>query len=100
MSADYRLTPRAAADLDDILEHYLREADASVAERVVAEFDRNLRLLAANRYLGRRRDDLVPDLVRFWAVYSYFVVYNPDETPLLIARIIHAQRELRVLFLE
>jgi plasmid stabilization system protein ParE len=97
MSAAYRLTPRAVIDLDEILEYYLREAGVNVCQSVVEEFERSLRLIADNPRVGHTREDLVPDPVRFWRVFRYFIIYYPDEKPLLVARIVHAQRDLALL---
>lgn len=100
MSSSYRLSPRAAVDLDELLEHYLAEAGADVSERVAAEFERSFRLLAGNPHIGHRREDLVQDPVRFWTVFSYHVIYSPEAEPLLIVRIIHSKREFASIALE
>ncbi len=46
--------------------------------------------------MGHRREDLTtqPD-VRFWAVYSYLVIYRLGTTPLQILRVLHAKRDVR-----
>lgn len=75
MSAPYRLTPRAVIDLDEILEYYLREAGVNVCQSVAEELERSLRLLADNPHAGHKREDLVPDPVRFWKVFRYFIIY-------------------------
>lgn len=40
MSAECRLSPRAASDLDEILDYYVHEAGVMVAERMAREFER------------------------------------------------------------
>jgi plasmid stabilization system protein ParE len=44
---------------------------------------------------GHRREDLTDQPVRFWSVYSYVIVYDPDTQPLQIVRILHSARDVR-----
>lgn len=98
MTHAYRLSPQAAAELDAVIAYYLQQAGPSVAIRVAEEFERAFELLATSPHVGRRRDDLTSEPVRFWTVYSYLVVYQPDAVPLVIARVLHGARDLRPLF--
>jgi len=46
-------------------------------------------------HIGHARLDVAPEPIRFWAVYSYLIVYRPDTDSLEILRVIHGARDLR-----
>jgi plasmid stabilization system protein ParE len=43
---------------------------------------------------GHRRSDLTDVKVRFFSVYSYLIVYQPETKPLQIVTILHARRDV------
>jgi antitoxin ParD1/3/4/toxin ParE1/3/4 len=45
--------------------------------------------------MGHLREDLTDEPVRFWSVYSYVIVYDPETQPLQILRILHGARDVR-----
>jgi len=47
--------------------------------------------------LGHSRIDLTNDPVKFWRVFSYFVIYDPAPRPIHIIRILHGRRDLEAL---
>lgn len=48
--------------------------------------------------LGHFREDLAPEPVRFWPVYSYLIVYLPDSDPLQVLRVLHGARDVAAIF--
>jgi antitoxin ParD1/3/4/toxin ParE1/3/4 len=54
-----------------------------------------MRRLAEAPGLGHLRDDLTDEPLRFWAVYSYLIVYRPETDPLEIVRVLHGARDVR-----
>jgi plasmid stabilization system protein ParE len=91
--ARYRVTDLAKADIRDILA-YLRERSVDAPARVRQELRDAMRNLAVFPYIGHRRDDVTPDTLRFWSVYSYLIVYRPDRNPIEIIRVLHGARDL------
>jgi hypothetical protein len=39
--------------------------------------------------IGHTRQDLTDQPVKFWSVYSYLVVYDPESRPLTIVAVLH-----------
>ncbi len=44
--------------------------------------------------LGHFRPDLTDRPVRFFLVYSVFIIYDPASSPLYIARVYHASQDV------
>jgi len=83
-------------DLLEIWEYIARD-DVDAADRLQKEVERAVRMLAGNPYLGHVRRDLTSKQVRFWAVYSYLVVYDPATRPLEIVRVLSGYRDIAAL---
>lgn len=88
------LTPAAEADLNDIIT-YIAENNSDAAERSVARFERAMQMLADNPEVGHLREDLAAEPLRFWAIYSYMIIYRPKTSPLQIIRILHGARDIK-----
>lgn len=93
------LTPLARADLEEIHDFIFLDSPAAAA-RVRAEILAALRRLTVHPQLGHLRQDLADEPVRFWAVYSYLVIYRPETDPLQVVRILRASRDFRSLLQE
>jgi plasmid stabilization system protein ParE len=93
-SPRFVLTPPARDDLTAI-SAYLRQDSAQAAQRVRAALREAMRHLAQTPLMGHLREDLTDEPVRFWAVYSYIIVYEPETQPLQILRILHSARDVR-----
>lgn len=99
MSRSYRLTPEARANVDDI-GAFIAEDNVDAAVRVLEVLERAFELLAATPEIGHTREDLTTRPVKFWAVYSYLVVYDPVSTPLTIIAVLHGARDVERLLKE
>lgn len=96
----YRLSSEAQNDIRAIRDYYVETAGARVARHVVTEIDRACRFLAEVPGAEHRREDLTNAPVRFWQVFSFFVIYDPQMRPLGVARILHTARDLETLLRE
>jgi len=90
----YVLADAARRDLFEIWDYLADHAGPEVADRVIDDLHDAICKLVQTPFIGHRREDLVNQAVRFWAVYSYFVIYQPDSSPLAIARVLHASRDI------
>ena len=94
--ADHFYSPEARLDLLEIWEHIASD-NVDAADRVEQEVRKAVTMLANNPGLGHLRSDLTSKPVRFWAVYSYLVIYDPDARPLEVVRILSGYRDVAVL---
>ena len=44
--------------------------------------------------IGHTREDLTDRALKFWSVYSYLVVYDPESRPLTIVAVLHGARNV------
>ncbi|MEA2756334.1 MAG: toxin ParE1/3/4 [Aliidongia sp.] len=95
----YRLSLEAQQDIQEIRIYYLKEADARAARHVLGEISAAFRFLATTPGAGHAREDLTDEPVKFWAVLSYLIVYDPSVTPLGIARVLHGSRDIEAMLL-
>lgn len=94
--ADHFYSPEARLDLLEIWEYIARD-NVDAADRVEREIEQAISRLARNPEIGHFRRDLTSKPVRFWAVYSYLVIYNPATHPLEIVRILSGYRDVAAL---
>ena len=92
--ARFVLTPAARDDLGEITAH-IRQDSVETARRVRAELREAMARLAQSPLIGHVREDLTDEPVRFWSVYSYVIVYDPETRPLQIIRVLHGARDVR-----
>lgn len=97
MSRRFILSSPASQDLDDILAYVLKNSGEQRAEHVAEGLFEAFQKLADNPGLGHRREDLTPSDVMFFSVWSWLVIYTPDKTPLEVARVVHAARDVETL---
>ena len=89
--------PRALAQLKEILA-YIERDSLDVADKVKAEFESAFELLARHPGLGRSRDDLARQSVKFWTVHPFLVAYDPAASPLEIVAVFRSARHAREWF--
>jgi toxin ParE1/3/4 len=90
----YRLSRLARTDLLQIWNYLADTASFEVADRVVADLYVGMDAIAASPGIGHRRTDLTSLPIKFYRVYSYLILYAPDETPLGIVRVLHGARDI------
>ncbi|ETW93684.1 MAG: hypothetical protein ETSY1_38125 [Candidatus Entotheonella factor] len=89
----FRLSPEAVQDITAIWT-YIAQDNVSMARRVRLELLAVCRRLSQNPGIGHRREDLTDKPVRFFPVYSYLIIYNPDTEPLEIVRVLHGSQNI------
>jgi toxin ParE1/3/4 len=96
----YRLSPEAEQDLDEIRRYLTRQGGPATARHVLRELREAMQLLAGAPGVGHSREDLTEEPVKFWAVFSYLIVYDPATRPIGVARIIHGPQDVGAIFRE
>jgi plasmid stabilization system protein ParE len=91
--ADFFYSPEARQDLLEIWE-FIAQDDVDAADRVEREIQQTIVRLAATPEMGHLRRDLTSKPVRFWPIYSYLIIYNPEARPLEIVRILSGYRDI------
>lgn len=90
----YVLTEAAEQDVLEI-GRYIAADHPELAGRVIDDIEAAMRRLGEHPMLGHRRPDLTANpAYRFWPVRSYLVVYRPEPTPIRIARVVRAARDV------
>jgi len=90
----YLITSNAEQDLDEIKAYLVRQGGKRVAQRVLREIREALRFPAASPEAGHRREDLTDAPLKFWAVFSYLIAYDPAKRPIEILNVIHGSRDV------
>jgi antitoxin ParD1/3/4/toxin ParE1/3/4 len=90
----YILAPEAARDLVQIWRYIKEQSSLEMAGRIESVIRERFVFLAKNPGSGHWRKDLTDELVKFFPVYSYLVVYRPETEPLQIVGILHGRRDV------
>jgi toxin ParE1/3/4 len=94
MKRRYILAPQAVRDLVDIWRYLRDRSSEETASRVEVVIRSKFSYLAEFPEAGHSRHDLTSADVRFFAVYSYLIVYRPEKRPLQIVAILHGNRDV------
>ena len=90
----YTLAPEVAFDLVKIWRYLKKKASIEIAERVERAIREKIVFLASVPGAGHWRRDVTDESVRFFAVYSYLIVYRPETKPLQVVAILHGSRDV------
>ncbi len=93
----YVLTSDAEQDLDIIKVYLLKQGGVRLVRHVFGRIHQALRFLGGKPQAGHLRPDLTAAPVKFWSVFSYLIIYDPDARPVTIVRILHASRDIAAL---
>jgi toxin ParE1/3/4 len=88
------LTRSAERDLDKIKSYLAGKAGPTVTRRVMKEIRTALNLLGSQSGVGHVREYLTSRPVKFWPVYSYLIVYDPETKPVKVIRVLHGMRDI------
>jgi plasmid stabilization system protein ParE len=91
------LSPRAAEDLVEIWHFVKTQSSLEIAERVYKNISGKFLFLASNPGVGHRRENLTGKNVRFFAVYSYLIVYRVQTGFIEIASVLHGRRDIELI---
>ena len=97
MTRRYVLAPEAALDLVQIWRYLKEQGSIEIADRVESVIRDKIVFLATNPGAGHWRKDLTDEVVKFFPVYSYLIVYRPETRPLQIVSILHGRRDVEQL---
>lgn len=92
--ADYRLSRRAAADLDAIADYMIEPFGVAQARRYRDSLRLCFKGLSENPRMGGRAEQLLPGLRRF-EHRSHIVFYTRNDNEIYIVRILHARMHVR-----
>jgi plasmid stabilization system protein ParE len=93
MASRFIFTEEAETDLLEILD-YLADERESAAVRVRDAIYDAVEKIAERPGIGHTREDLTDRALKFWSVYSYLVVYDPESRPLTIVAVLHGARNV------
>jgi len=93
MTARFVFTEEAETQFLEILD-YLADESESAAVRVRHAIDDAVGMLADSPGIGHTREDLTDRALKFWSVYSYLVVYDPESRTLIIVAVLHGARDV------
>ena len=97
MSA-YVIAPAAEDDLLVIWHYYAEQVnDPDLADRMIGEIFSGFHTIAKTPGIGHLRRDLSDEPLRFWTVRQYLIIYRSEKSPLEIARILHAARDVQAI---
>lgn len=94
MSVEYVLAPDAALDLVQIWRYIKEQSSIEIADHVESVILEKVAFLAGNPSAGHWRNNLTDQVVRFFPVYSYLIVFRPDTKPLQVVSILHGRRDV------
>jgi toxin ParE1/3/4 len=92
----YRVSPEARADLDEIW-RYIAQDNPEAADKYIRAIISRFPTLAAMPLLGRERPEIAPEL-RSFVVGHHVIFYRPMENGVAIARVLDGVRDLPPLF--
>jgi toxin ParE1/3/4 len=96
MKNSYRVSGRAAADLDEIWS-YIAQDNAAAADKFISAFFLRFSRIATRPEIGRKREELSPGL-RSFPSGRYIVFYHLTEGGIEIVRVFHGARDFPPLF--
>jgi toxin ParE1/3/4 len=88
--------PQALTDLDDIFD-YIAEDSLDRAIGFIRKLYEQMEKLATNPNMGRRRDELLPEL-RSLPYGNYLIFYVPLDDGVDVVRVLNGARDLEALF--
>ena len=93
----YVLSGPAQTDLESIAAYLTEAGGVTIARQVMRELRSAMQLLGQRPGIGHLREDLTEQVVRFWPVYSYLIIYSPLTKPLEIVRVVRGSRDVPAL---
>ena len=94
----YQLTETAYAELEAILVYIAERDGLERALHVNRQFHEAFGKLARMPGMGSTRSQLTGEHARWWPVFNFLVVYEPDDPGVIILRLVHGSRDLDQLF--
>ena len=86
---------RKRQDLVQIWRYLKKKANPEVADRIESEIRSKIVFLCGTPGAGHWRKDLTDAPVKFFAVYSYLIVYRAETKPIQVVAILHGHRDVQ-----
>lgn len=96
MRPAYVLEPEALRNIRDIVE-YIEKSSPQGAWTVLHAIREALDRLGEFPHIGHKRADLTDRPLRFYNVFRYQIIYDPDAEPIRIYRIVHGAQDVKSL---
>lgn len=96
--AAYRLSRKAAADLDGIHEYSVMNFGRAQARSYLNRLHERFEILAQQPMLGRQADHLAPELRRY-EYRSHITFYVPEAGGAMIVRVLHKSMDVTRYFM-
>ena len=96
MESRFVFTEAAESQFLEVLDDLSEESESAAVRVRAAVFDALNRLVGMPE-MGHTRADLTPRPVKFWPVFSYLIVYDPQATPLTVVAVLHGARDVETL---
>jgi toxin ParE1/3/4 len=93
----FRLSARAAADLDEIW-LTIAQDDIAAADRVIDRLHAAAALIATRSRIGRARNELGAELRSFVTKTPYLIYYVPASDGIAVVRVLHHARDVDAIF--
>ncbi|APB34255.1 plasmid stabilization system protein [Gloeomargarita lithophora Alchichica-D10] len=97
MSPVCRFTIPASRDVEAIMDYLADNHNFDVAERFLGMIDNKCRRLATFPSMGRKRDELAPN-IRSFPIYDYLIFYREIAAGIEVLRVVSGYRDLQDLF--
>ncbi len=94
METLFRVSSEAQNDLFEIWRTIALDSVA-LADRIESELYEMFASLARMPYQGHQRKDITKHPVLFFPLYSFVIVYQPDERPMPIIAVLRGKRNLK-----
>jgi toxin ParE1/3/4 len=98
LSRNFIFTLEAEADALAIWEYIADDDSEEAADRVIARIYDQCQKLGEMPGLGHRRENLLDHRHRFWAIWSYLIVYRWEVSPIQVIAVVHGARDLDAFF--
>jgi toxin ParE1/3/4 len=97
-SPTVRFRARAAADVDDAVDHYRREAGEAVAIDFIQSLERCVRQIGRSPHIGSLRFSYELDIPELRVLstrrFPYLIFYVPIDDSIDIWRVLHSRRDI------
>ncbi|MEQ8999712.1 MAG: type II toxin-antitoxin system RelE/ParE family toxin [Coleofasciculus sp. B1-GNL1-01] len=91
--------PLAQTDLDAIWDYLEENSNQEQAADFLRKLYAKLEILAQNPYIGRIRDELLPEL-RSFPFRNYLIFYFPLTNGIEVVRVLYGRRDIERIFAE
>jgi plasmid stabilization system protein ParE len=99
MPPRFVFTEEAERQLVEVLDYLTAESERAAVHVRDAIYDA-IGKLANSPGIDHTRADLTDRPLKFWSVYSYLLVYDPESRPLLVVAVLHGARDVAQLLKE